>query len=82
MSLMGFRLVPKLSWDLEYLPHGSQLYVRRGAIGHLPLAGPWRRPLVKRAHATAQALPHWSVWTRNIQELKSGAGTLTLTVAR
>ena len=81
-SIWGFRLEPKLSWDVEYLVHGSALYVKRASMGHLALAGPWRRPLTTRIAATARAHPKWTAWTQHIQALEGSEGELTLSVAR
>jgi hypothetical protein len=73
----SFRIVPRFTYDVLFVPVGGTVVARKASLGHLPLWGPFRGMAVKTIYGVVSSQNEWAN-LRHATKIEVGGGKIAI----
>ena len=81
LDVGSYRLQPKVSCEVTFIPAGNRMRFAGARQGLLPLTGPLKVAVIRQMYTRLSALPEWSV-SKNIGDIEAQDNSLDVTLQR
>ena len=73
----SFRIAPRFTYDVLFVPVGGRVVARKATLGHLPLWGPFRNMAVKAIHGVVSSHREWT-YLQHATKFEVGGGKIAI----